>query len=84
MFELVAMNSLCESYVDEKLQIALLSGAIPIVLGPPDILEFDIQDVVKFGPSAFIAVQYLPSVRSLEEHLSEIIHDKQPSVRNKS
>ena len=76
MFELVAMNSLCESYVDEKLQIALLSGAIPIVLGPPDILEFDIQDVVKFGPSAFIAVQYLPSVRSLAEHLSEIIRNE--------
>ncbi len=62
LFELVAMNSLCESYLDEKLQMALKSGSIPIVLAAPNVLEFSPS---QNNNAAFIIFHYSPSIRTL-------------------
>ena len=75
VFELVAMNSLCESYIDEKLQLALKAGVIPIVIGPLDLLDFDVYHR-KDPQTAFILVNFLPSIRSLQQHLYAVTHNE--------
>lgn len=40
-FELIVANALCDFYVDEKLLLSLRSGAIPVLLGPPNARLFE-------------------------------------------
>jgi len=76
LFEFVAMNSLCESFLDEKFQLSLKSGTIPIVLAAPNLLEFAPIIPLPIHASPFIMVNYLPSIRSLQQHLMEIANNK--------
>jgi len=40
-FVLVMSNSLCDGFVDEKVEDAFISGAVPVILGSPTVRDYD-------------------------------------------
>ena len=75
-FTVVISNSICDGYVDEKLDDAYNAGTIPIVLGSPTVHLYDFNLALGLEHPSMILIENFPSPKALAEFLEELDGDE--------
>lgn len=77
-FEIIMQNALCANYIDEKLVLALRSGAIPIWLGPPEARDrrYEPADVAAGAPESIIYMNDFKNVDQLQQHIERLLANR--------
>eukprot|EP00656_Telonema_subtile_P000847 TRINITY_DN10402_c0_g2_i3.p1 TRINITY_DN10402_c0_g2~~TRINITY_DN10402_c0_g2_i3.p1 ORF type:complete len:378 (+),score=59.01 TRINITY_DN10402_c0_g2_i3:232-1365(+) len=67
-FVLVLANTLCEDYVDEKVEDAFLAGAVPVVLGSSRFSDYEPSSTTR----SMIHITDFPEVGVLAQYLTQL------------